>query len=267
MSEALAIAMAGALGAPARYLLDRLVQQRVATVFPWGTFVINASGAFLLGLVTGLALHGGLGPLPRAALGTGFCGAYSTFSTFTYETVRLVEDWAWWEAAVNVAASLGLGLLAAGAGLGVALSRLSRSDAWCRLNPVRSSPGRTAVRLHGHAKRLTIYCGEADHHGHLSLVTAIVERARDEGLAGATVLRGIEGFGASSHLHTTRILSLSDDLPIVIDIVDDEDRIRAFLPVVDEMIADGLVTVQDLDVVAYRGAAARRPLDDEDAAP
>jgi len=123
------------------------------------------------------------------------------------------------------------------------------------------------VRLHGRAKRLTIYCGEADHHGHRPLATAIVERARDEGLAGATVVRGIEGFGASSHLHTTRILSLSDDLPIVIDIVDDEERILDFLPVVDEMVSDGLVTLQDIEVVAYRGAAARRPLDDEEATP
>ncbi len=121
MIEAVAIAVAGAVGAPARYLLDRFVQQRVATVFPWGTFVINASGAFLLGLITGLALHRGLGPLPRAALGTGFCGTYTTFSTYTYETVRLVEDRAWWEAVVNVAASLGVGLLAAGAGIGLAL--------------------------------------------------------------------------------------------------------------------------------------------------
>jgi CrcB protein len=121
VTEALVVAVAGAVGAPARYLLDRFVQGRVATVFPWGTFVINASGAFLLGVVTGLALHHGLGPLPRAALGPGLCGAYTTFSTFAYETVRLVEDGAWWEAAVNVAASLGVGLLAAGAGLGVTL--------------------------------------------------------------------------------------------------------------------------------------------------
>jgi PII-like signaling protein len=123
------------------------------------------------------------------------------------------------------------------------------------------------VRLQGRAKRLTIYCGEADRHGHRSLATAIVERARDEGLAGATLLRGIEGFGASSHLHTSRILSLSEDLPMVVDIVDDEGRIAAFLPVVDAMVGDGLVTLQDIEVVAYRGAGRDHPLDDEEPAP
>lgn len=120
------------------------------------------------------------------------------------------------------------------------------------------------MRLQGTGKRLTIYCGESDRYDHHSLATAIVERARDEGLAGATVFRGIEGFGASSRLHTTRILSLSDDLPIVIQIVDREDRIRAFLPIIDEMLGDGLVTLEDIDVLTYR-ARHRPALDDEDA--
>jgi PII-like signaling protein len=119
------------------------------------------------------------------------------------------------------------------------------------------------VRLEGRGKRLTIYCGESDHVGHRSLATVLVERARDEGLAGATVLRGIEGFGASSHLHTTRILTLSDDLPIVIEVVDVEDRIRAFLPIVDELLGDGLVTLEDVDVLWYRGSA-RHALDDDE---
>jgi len=118
------------------------------------------------------------------------------------------------------------------------------------------------VRVAGGGKRLTIFCGESDRYGHRSLATAIVERARDEGLAGSTVLRGIEGFGASSHLHTTRILSLSDDLPVVIQIVDDPHRIQAFLPVIDDMLGDGLVTLEDVDVLMYR-AAARPALDDE----
>jgi uncharacterized protein len=119
------------------------------------------------------------------------------------------------------------------------------------------------MQLQGTGKRLTIYCGESDRYDHHSLATAIAERARDEGLAGATVFRGIEGFGASSRLHTTRILSLSNDLPIVIQIVDHEDRIRAFLPIIDEMLGDGMVTLEDIDVLAYR-ARHRLALDDED---
>jgi CrcB protein len=116
----LGVALAGAIAAPARYLVDGLVQYRVRGVFPWGTFVVNVTGSFLLGLVTGLALHHGLGPVPETLLGSGFCGAYTTFSTFSYETVRLLEDGSLLEAALNALASLVVGLLAAAAGLGVA---------------------------------------------------------------------------------------------------------------------------------------------------
>jgi PII-like signaling protein len=118
------------------------------------------------------------------------------------------------------------------------------------------------VRLEGSGKLLRIFLGESDSFGHQSLADAIIERARQEGLAGATMLRGIEGFGASSHLHTTRILSLSDDLPILIEIVDREDRIASFVPILDEMVTEGLVTLENVHVCLYR---ARRPaLDDED---
>ena len=116
----LGVAVAGAVGAPSRYVVDVLVQQRARGVFPWGTFVINTTGSFLFGLLSGLALHHGLGNVPKTVLGTGFCGAYTTFSTFSYETVRLVEEGAFLEAALNVVASLGVGLLAAAAGLGIA---------------------------------------------------------------------------------------------------------------------------------------------------
>ena len=74
------------------------------------------------------------------------------------------------------------------------------------------------------------------------------------GIAGATVLRGIEGFGANAHLHTTRILRLSEDLPILIEVVDQEDRVRAILPDLDEMVGDGLITLEKVEVLAYRGS-------------
>jgi CrcB protein len=114
------VAVAGAVGAPSRYVLDLLVQQRARGVFPWGTFVVNVTGSFLFGLLTGLAVHHGLGSVPKTVLGTGFCGAYTTFSTFSYETVRLLEEGAFLEAALNVLAGLGVALVAAAAGLGIA---------------------------------------------------------------------------------------------------------------------------------------------------
>ncbi len=118
----LAVGLAGAVGAPARYLTDAFIEERIQSVFPWGTFVINVSGSFLLGVITGLALYHGLGSVPKVVVGTGFCGAYTTFSTFSYETVRLLEDGSVLEAAANTAASLVVGL--AGAALGLILSAL-----------------------------------------------------------------------------------------------------------------------------------------------
>ena len=111
---------AGAVGAPARYLLDDAISSRTQGVFPWGTLVINVSGSFLLGLLTGLALFHGFPATPKLILGTGFCGAYTTFSTFTYETVRLAEEGAVNEAVRNALASLVLGAAAAAAGLAAA---------------------------------------------------------------------------------------------------------------------------------------------------
>ncbi|GAA4526993.1 DUF190 domain-containing protein [Amycolatopsis samaneae] len=105
----------------------------------------------------------------------------------------------------------------------------------------------------GTATRLTIYVGEDDHWHHKPLYHEIVRRARDAGLAGASVLRGIEGYGASSLIHTTRILSLSEDLPVVVVIIDEEPKLREFLPQLDELIGEGLVTLDQVEVVRYVG--------------
>lgn len=115
------------------------------------------------------------------------------------------------------------------------------------------------MQLHGSAVRLTVFIGESDQWHHRPLYHEIVERCRRAGLAGATVMRGIEGYGASSHIHTTRLLSLSEDLPLAITVVDSEDRIRAFLPELDELISEGLVLLDDVEVVRYVGRAADEP--------
>lgn len=117
----LLVMAAAAVGAPLRYIVDQAVQYRREGAFPLGTFLINITGSLLLGLLTGLARHHGLSATALTVLGTGLLGAYTTFSTFSYETVRLLEDGALFEATLNVAASLAIGLAAAGVGFGLTL--------------------------------------------------------------------------------------------------------------------------------------------------
>jgi PII-like signaling protein len=110
------------------------------------------------------------------------------------------------------------------------------------------------VKIEGEGKLLRVFVGESDTWHGKPLYQAIVERVRKEGLAGATVLRGIEGFGADSHLHTARILRLSEDLPVLIEIVDTEERIRAIIPMLDEMVGEGMVTLEKVEIIMYRGS-------------
>jgi PII-like signaling protein len=113
------------------------------------------------------------------------------------------------------------------------------------------------VKIEGPAVRLTIFVGEDDIWHHKPLYHEIVHRAHAAGLAGASVLRGIEGYGASSRVHTTRLLSLSQDLPIAVVIVDQDDRIRGFLPQLDDLVTEGLVILDPVEVIRYVGRPAR----------
>ncbi|MEO3809090.1 DUF190 domain-containing protein [Sphaerisporangium sp. B11E5] len=115
------------------------------------------------------------------------------------------------------------------------------------------------MKLEGPATRLTVLIGESDQWHHRPLYHEIVRRAQEDGLAGATVLRGIEGYGASSRIHTTRILSLSEDLPVAVVLIDTEERIRAFLPRLDELVTEGLVLLDPVEVVRHAGREAEGP--------
>ncbi|MCA1841429.1 MAG: DUF190 domain-containing protein [Actinomycetota bacterium] len=108
------------------------------------------------------------------------------------------------------------------------------------------------MRLEGEGQLVRVFVGESDSWHGKPLYQAIVERVRREGIAGATVIRGIEGFGADSRIHTARILRLSEDLPVVIEIVDSKDKIEAILPMLDDMVTEGLVTLERVQIIAYR---------------
>jgi CrcB protein len=116
----LLVLLGGAVGAPLRYLTDRAVQARHDSIFPWGTFTVNVAGSLILGVLTGAALSGAAGPDVQLLLGTGFCGALTTYSTFSYETLRLAETGARFLAAANVVASIVAALGAVFVGLAVA---------------------------------------------------------------------------------------------------------------------------------------------------
>ena len=106
-------------------------------------------------------------------------------------------------------------------------------------------------------KLLRIFIGENDKYEGHSLYEWIVHRAREHGLAGATVLRGLEGFGAHSRLHTAKVLRLSSDLPIVVEIVDTEEKIESFLPLIDDAVNEGLATVERVEVRFYRSGTSK----------
>ena len=112
------------------------------------------------------------------------------------------------------------------------------------------------MRLPEEAELLRIFIGESDHYQGHPLYEVIVLEARKRGMAGATVLRGIMGFGADSRVHTAKILRLSEDLPIIVEFVDNPERIAAFLPELDKMIQEGLITLERARVIAYRHSKA-----------
>jgi len=113
------------------------------------------------------------------------------------------------------------------------------------------------MKIEGEGKLLRIFIGESDRYQGKPLYKAIVQRAREMGLAGATVIRGVMGFGAHSRMHSAKLLRLSEDLPLIIEIVDNEERIRNFIAAIDDMFQEGLMTIEKADIIRYRAEAGK----------
>ena len=234
----LLVAGGGLIGCVARYWLAGVVQRLGDHGFPSGTLAVNILGSLVIGIVMTLSLERGLvDESLRILLTTGFCGGFTTMSTFSYETFALLR---------TVSTCWPLQIPA---------SRLPRALAPCGSEASSHGHCEDQMKITGQGKLLRIFVGESDTLHGQSLYEALVRKARALGLAGATVWRGIEGYGARSRIHTAKILRLSEDLPVIIEIVDSEEKIRAALPELDAMMeatgGGGLVTLEAAEIIKY----------------
>ena len=218
------IASGSVAGGVDRDLISLIMQ--LGPGFPWATLFVNVTGSFIIGFYSTLSAPDGrlfASARQRQFVTTGFCGGYTTFSTFSLETFKLLQAGMAQTAFTNIAVSIVSWLLAV----------------WliCTGKPPQPFERELTMQIPKQALLLRIFIGEDDCSADRRC-KAIVIKAR-EALAGATVLRGPMGFGASSRLHDEDIASF-EDLPLVIEIVDSEEKINGFLPMLDEMMTSGL---------------------------
>ncbi len=254
----LAVGLGTAIGGVLRAGVSLAPLEWLGPGFPWGTLAANGIGSFVIGAYAALTGPDGrlfVSTRQRQFVMTGICGGFTTFSVFSLETLKFAAQGDYRLAALNIGGSLAIWLLAVWAGHALAM-RLNRLDGWRR--PAGPKQERIDdMQLPEQALALRIFIGEDDKDDGRPLYEAIVLKAREMHLAGATVLRGALGYGHSSRLHTSKILRLSEDLPLVVEIVDSEDRINAFLPELDRLMTSGLITIETVRVLQYGDQAVR----------
>ena len=211
------VVLIGGCGSVLRFAVDGVVGARLGRAFPFGTLVVNVSGAMILGGLTGLAL-----PEDGALLaGTAAVGSYTTFSTWMFETQRLTEE---------------------------RQTPLRRTQHRCQPRPGGRRRRRRQVdrhpRMNGDCLKLTVYFGERTRVGHQFVADALLDLYGRHRVATSILIRGVEGFGLKHHLRTDSSLTLSEDLPAVAVAVDTRTRIEALLPEATQLTEHGLVTLE-----------------------
>ncbi len=232
------IGLFGALGCLARYFVSGWVYTFFGRGLPWGTLAVNIAGSFLLGLIMEGSLRSTLlSPEVRVGLSVGFMGGFTTFSTFSYETFRLLEEGSFLHAGANALLNVAVCILFAALGIS------------CRPSGVNSrEKGKQMAEEH---TLMRIFVGESDRWQKKPLHEALVELFRTEGFAGATVLKGCMGFGVHSTMHSDKLLRLSTDLPVVIEVVDRQEKIDAILPRLETMLQGGMLTLEKARVIRF----------------
>jgi PII-like signaling protein len=225
------IFLGGAVGSVLRYSLGAWVQHLGGSGFPRSTLFINVLGSFLIGLLLRFSAEGAL-----------FVGHGSVWGFYHFLYPELGNPNLDAKQPVVPGTALWAGQPVAGAAGGFYGVLAGRTDGGVK---------EENMKLEGEAKLLRIFIGEADKWHGRPLHEALMDQARAWGLAGASVFKGFEGYGAHSRIHSAKILQLSEDLPVLVEIVDTEEKIRAFLPVLDAMVQEGLVTMEKVEVIRY----------------
>jgi len=232
------VSAGAAIGGALRFGISSYIQKNISVIFPYGTLVVNVIGSFILGIIMFYLNEKELiGSEFRLFLTVGFCGGFTTFSTFSYETLALFRDSEIGLALYNVMLNVILCL----AGIYIAYL-ISKIIGWF-------------MQTNSEAKLLRIFVGESDRINGKPVYETLVLKAREAGLAGATVIKGIMGFGANSKIHTSKLLTLSEDLPLIIEIVDTLEKIEKFIPTINIIFENanigGLVTIEKAQIIKY----------------
>ena len=239
MSGLLSVICGAVIGASGRYLLTTGLSRSLPGLFPWGTLVVNWVGCLVIGLAWGMGQRALWSPHLRTFLFVGILGSFTTFSSFGLETMHLLRGGDGARAAAYVLGSNFGGLVRVWLGLSIA-----RGSRW-----VARSTGGPVVMNWEDAVLVRVFVGESQRFRGRSLSEAIVLKARELEIAGATVLRGVLGYGGHHQLHAAKLLSLSEDLPLVVEIVEDEARLAPLLRWLEQVVDGGLVTAETVRVL------------------